>query len=157
MALKVGTTFNIQNLQLRLARATCTLQFGQVNVTGRNFPGNCPQPGGNHGHRSLARGIDHRQPVERAQRYDRPSFLRTVAGTGKSTGGYDPLAVHYAVVGLQDNYTVAGAGGVNAVNPSNGDNSWSATGGKVSYLGKLLGDRQLASLYNAMVARATLK
>jgi hypothetical protein len=32
-----------------------------------------------------------------------------------STGGYDPLAVHYAVMGLQDNYTVAGAGGVNTV------------------------------------------
>jgi hypothetical protein len=52
---------------------------------------------------------------------------------------------------------VTGAGGVNTVNSSNGDNSWSATSGNASYLGKLLGDRQLANVYNAMVTRATLK
>ena len=56
-----------------------------------------------------------------------------------STGGYDPLAVHYAVMGLQHNYIIAGAGGVNTINPSNGDNSWSATGGKTSYIGRTPG------------------
>jgi hypothetical protein len=84
------------------------------------------------------------------------SYALSLEGAA-STGGYDPLAVHYAVMGLQDNYAVAGAGGVNTVNPSNGDNSWSATGGKASYLGKLGGDSQLATIYNAMVTRATPK
>ena len=52
---------------------------------------------------------------------------------------------------------MAGAGGVNTINPSNGDNSWSATGGKTSYIAKLLGDKQLANVYSAIVARATIK
>jgi hypothetical protein len=84
------------------------------------------------------------------------SYAVSLAGAA-STGGYDPLAVHYAVMGLQDNYTVAGAGGVNTINSSNGDNSWAATGGKASYLAKLVGDSQLANVYNTMVTRATLK
>ena len=60
-------------------------------------------------------------------------------------------------MGLQHNYIIAGAGGVNTINPSNGDNSWSATGGKISYIAKLLGDKQLANVYSAIVARATVK
>ncbi len=70
-----------------------------------------------------------------------------------STGGYDPLAVHYAAMGLQHNYVMAGAAGVNTVNPSNGDNSWSAGGGKTSYLAKLVGDSEFAGIYDAIVAR----
>jgi Inosine-uridine preferring nucleoside hydrolase len=84
------------------------------------------------------------------------SYALSLEGAA-DTGGYDPLAVDYAVMGLQGNYTVAGPGGVNTVDPSSGDNSWSATGGKTSYLGKLLGDDQLASVYDAMVAGMTLK
>jgi hypothetical protein len=37
------------------------------------------------------------------------SYALSLEGAA-SAGGYDPLAVHYAVTGIQDNYTVAGAG-----------------------------------------------
>jgi hypothetical protein len=105
---------------------------------------------------SLGASITVRQPSASNGATDPFSYALSLEGAA-DTGGYDPLAVHYAVMGLQDNYTVTGAGGVNTVNSSNGDNSWSATSGKASYLGKLLGDRQLANVYNAMVTRATLK
>jgi Inosine-uridine preferring nucleoside hydrolase len=105
---------------------------------------------------SLGASIMVRPPSASNGTTDPFSYALSLEGAA-DTGGYDPLAVHYAVMGLQDNYTVAGAGGVNTVNSSNGDNSWSATSGNASYLGKLLGDRQLATLYNAMVTRATLK
>jgi hypothetical protein len=84
------------------------------------------------------------------------SYALSLEGAA-GTGGYDPLAVHYAVMGLQDNYAVADAGGVNTVNSSTGDNSWAAAGGRASYLEKRLGDSQLANVYNAMVTRATPK
>jgi hypothetical protein len=84
------------------------------------------------------------------------SYALSLEGAA-GTGGYDPLAVHYAVMGLQDNYAVAGAGGVNTVNSSTGDDSWAAAGGRASYLEKRLGDSQLANVYNAMVTRATPK
>ena len=105
---------------------------------------------------SLGASITVRPPSAPNGATDPFSYALSLEGAA-DTGGYDPLAVHYAVMGLQDNYTVAGLGGVNTVDSSNGDNSWSATGGKTSYLGKLLGDRQLASLYDALVAGVTLK
>jgi hypothetical protein len=69
-----------------------------------------------------------------------------------STGAYDLLAVHYAVVGLQNYYFVAGFNGTNTVDASNGDNSWSANAGVSSYLGKALGDGSLSAIYNTIVA-----
>jgi pyrimidine-specific ribonucleoside hydrolase len=103
---------------------------------------------------SLGASIMVRPP--RAGATDPFSYAMSLEGAA-DTGGYDPLAVHYAVMGLQGNYTMTGLGGVNTVDPSNGDNSWSATGGKTSYLRKLLSDDQLASVYDAMVAGVTPK
>jgi hypothetical protein len=105
---------------------------------------------------SLGASIMVRPPGGLNRTTDPLTFALSMKGEA-STGGYDPLAVHYAVMGLQHNYIIAGAGGVNTVNPSNGDNSWSATGDKTSYLAKLLSDSQLANVYSTIVARATLK
>ena len=105
---------------------------------------------------SLGAAIMVRPPAGLNGTTDPLTFALSLEGEA-STGGYDPLAVHYAVMGLQHNYIIAGAGGVNTINPSNGDNSWSATGGKTSYIAKLLGDKQLANVYSAIVARATVK
>jgi Inosine-uridine preferring nucleoside hydrolase len=105
---------------------------------------------------SLGASIMVRPPSAPNGATDPFSYALSLEGAA-GTGGYDPLTVHYAVMGLRDDYIVAGAGGINTVNSSNGDNSWSTTGGKASYLGKLSGDGQLANAYDAMVARATLK
>jgi hypothetical protein len=105
---------------------------------------------------SLGASIMVRPPSGSNGTTDPLSYALSLEGAA-GTGGYDPLAVHYAVMGLQDNYAVAGAGGVNTVNSATGDNSWAASGGKASYLEKRLGDSQLANAYNAMVTRATPK
>ncbi len=101
---------------------------------------------------SLGAPIKVRPPSGLDGATDPLTFALSLEGEA-STGGYDPLAVHYAVMGLQHNYIMAGVKGVNTVNPSNGDNSWSAAGGKTSYLAKLSGDSELADIYDAIVAR----
>ena len=102
---------------------------------------------------SLGASIMVRPPGGLNSTTDPLTFALSLEGA-TSTGGYDPIAIHFAVMGPQHNYIIAGVGGVNTVNPSNGDNSWAATAGKTSYIAKLVGDSQLANVYNAIVARA---
>ena len=65
---------------------------------------------------------------------------------------WDALAVDYAIRGLRTAYTVAGANGTMTVDAS-GNNTWSVTAGRHSYLAKAFSDVKLADeLQDALVA-----
>ena len=84
------------------------------------------------------------------------AYALALAGTN-NTAGYDPMAIHYAGVGLAGYYSVAASGGTNVVNTGTGTNAWSAGGANpvTSYLSKVYSDPNLSTIYTAMAASVT--